>query len=244
MVGPFPWEKVPGRLFQHIARLFLCIALFAVVGHCPGMLARILRLLPTSTIEGYEHPELVSEIFAKTVAAEPAGEWPEIRDTATVLDFGGACGIHYKLARREAPFIRWAVVETPAMVRQAAQLETDHLRFFESIEAAATWLGTIDLMHSNGAVQYTPSPIEMVRRLADLGAERMQWKRLFFSEEPIAERQRSMLIENGPQSERRFRLSTKAVAYERKSLSRSEFEAAHGAYRVESSGPDWFTFVR
>ncbi|AWM02527.1 hypothetical protein [Bradyrhizobium amphicarpaeae] len=208
------------------------------------MLARILRLLPTSTIEGYEHPDLVSEIYAKTVAAEPTGEWPEIRNTETVLDFGGACGIHYKLARREAPLVRWAVVETPAMVRQAAQLETDHLRFFETIEAAASWLGTIDLIHSNGAVQYTPNPIEMVRQLAGVGAPRMQWKRLFFSDQPLAERQRSMLIENGPRAMGRVRFSTKAVTYDRKSFSRSEFEAAHVGYRVESSGSDWSDFVR
>lgn len=208
------------------------------------MLARILRLLPTSTIEGYEHPDLVSEIFAKTVAAEPVGEWPEIRDINTVLDFGGACGIHYKLARREAPFVRWAVVETPAMVRQAAQLETDYLRFFETIDAATLWLGTIDLMHSNGAVQYTSNPIVVVRQLAGVGAARMQWNRLFFSDQPRAERQRSLLIENGPQAERRVRLSTKAVAYERKSISRLEFEAAHADYRTEASGLDWFTFVK
>ncbi|MFT4121270.1 hypothetical protein [Bradyrhizobium sp.] len=209
------------------------------------MLTRLLRMLPSSTIEGYEHPELVSEIFAKTVAAEPAGEWPEVRGAETVLDFGGACGIHYKLARREAPLIRWAVVETPAMVRQAAQLETDRLRFFETVEAAASWLGTIDLMHSNGAVQYTAKPSETVRQLAGVGATRMHWKRLFFSDQPIAERQRSMLIENGPRTDgRRLRFTTKAVSYDRKSLSRAEFEAAHSGYRAEASGPDWFNFVK
>lgn len=208
------------------------------------MLARILRFLPISTVDGYEHPELVSEIFAKTVSADPTGEWPEIRGTGTVLDFGGACGIHYKLARREAPLIRWAVVETSAMVRKAAQLETDRLRFFDSIDVAASWLGTVDLMHSNGAVQYTPRPIETVRQLAGLGATRMQWKRLFFSDQPIAERQRSMLIENGPQSEGSFRFSTKAVTYDRKSFARSEFKAAHPGYRVDASGPDWFNFVK
>lgn len=204
------------------------------------MLARILRLLPATTIEGYEHPELVSEIFAKTAAAEPTGEWPEIRGVETVLDFGGACGIHYKLARREVPAIRWAVVETPAMVRQASQLATDNLRFFDTISAAAAWLGAVDLVHSSGALQYTPAPLDVVHELAGIGAARINWKRLFLSEEPISERQRSMLIENGPS----FRFSTKAVVYERKSLSRLEFESAHRGYRVEASGPDWFDFVR
>jgi putative methyltransferase (TIGR04325 family) len=204
------------------------------------MLARILRLLPTPTIEGYEHPELVSEIFKKTLAAEPAESWPEIRGTKSVLDFGGACGIHYKAAHREAPNIRWAVVETPAMVREASKLATDHLHFFESIEAAAAWLGDVDLIYSSGALQYTPSPIETVERLAGIGAAKMQWRRLFLSDHGISERQRSMMIENGPS----FRFSTKAVVYERKSLSRLEFESAHRGYRIEAGGPDWFDFVR
>lgn len=202
-------------------------------------------MLPSSTIEGYEHPELVSEIFAKTVATDPTGEWPEIRGTGSVLDFGGACGIHYKLARREVPLIRWAVVETPAMVQQAMQLETDRLRFFTNIGAARSWLGTVDLMHSNGAVQYTADPTETVLQLVNVGAARMQWRRLFFSEHPVAEHQRSMLIENGPRTGgQRLRLTTKAVSYERKSLSRSEFEAAHSGYHIAASGDDWCDFVK
>lgn len=227
-------------MFPILSLSFLRIARPAVVVHSPRMLARILRLLPTPTIEGYEHPELVSEIFKKTLAAEPAESWPEIRGTETVLDFGGACGIHYKAARREVPNIRWAVVETPAMVREGSKIATDQLRFFESIDEAAAWLGHIDLIHSSGALQYTPSPMETVEKLASVGAAKMQWRRLFLSDRPISEHQRSMLIENGPS----FRFSTKAVVYERKSLARGEFQDAHRGYRVEASGPDWFDFVR
>lgn len=204
------------------------------------MLARLLRLIPSKPLEGYENPELVSEIYKKTLAAEPTESWPEIRGTNTVIDFGGACGIHYKAARREAPLIRWAVVETPAMVREASNLSTDQLKFFDSIDAAAAWLGHVDLIYSSGALQYTSSPMETVEKLAHVGATKIQWRRLFLSDRQISEHQRSMLIENGPS----FRFSTKAVVYERKSLSRVEFENAHRGYRVEASGPDWFDFVR
>ncbi|MBW7965328.1 hypothetical protein [Bradyrhizobium sp. BR 10261] len=204
------------------------------------MLARLLRLLPAKTLEGYEDPEFVSEILAKTIAASPRGQWPEIRGIRTVLDFGGACGIHYKLAKLQEPLIRWAVVETPSMARAGSELATDRLQFFDSIDAAAKWLGEIDLMHSDGALQYTPAPAEIVRSLVGICAHRMQWRRLFLSERPTSEIQRSMLIENGPS----FRFSTKAVTYERKSLSRDEFRGAHRGYRVEASGPDWFDFVK
>jgi hypothetical protein len=44
-----------------------------------------------------------------------------------VLDFGGACGLHYKQA--QMPDVRRAVVETPAMVTRAAEIATDKLRF-------------------------------------------------------------------------------------------------------------------
>lgn len=204
------------------------------------MLARLLRLLPLDTVEGYEHPELVAEIFAKTVSAKPVGDWPAIRGTETVLDFGGACGIHYKLALTEQPMIRWAVVETAAMVQEASKLATERLRFFDNVQSAVDWLGHVDLVHSSGALQYAPQPLETAKRLANIGAPRMEWRRLFLSDLPVREMQRSMMIENGPA----FRFSTKAVVYERQSLSRKEFEELHSNYRVEASGSDWFDFVR
>ena len=84
------------------------------------MLSRIIRglqrrLFPTrEIIEGYEHADLVETIFQKTVAYEPQGNWPLMAGVRSVLDFGGGCGLHYKLARRRSPDIRWAVVEAPA----------------------------------------------------------------------------------------------------------------------------------
>jgi putative methyltransferase (TIGR04325 family) len=108
---------------------------------------------------------------------------------STVLDFGGACGLHYKLVSIQSPDIRWAVVETPAMVKRAAELATDKLQFFTSIDAAADWLGPVDVMHSNGALQYT--------QLCGLGAQTMVWDRVYLGERET-EIQVSHLANNGP----------------------------------------------
>jgi hypothetical protein len=55
---------------------------------------------PSETLAGYHEPELVEVIFQKTKAYDPRGNWPEMADVSSVLDFGGGCGLHYKLARR------------------------------------------------------------------------------------------------------------------------------------------------
>lgn len=83
---------------------------------------------PREVIEGYENVELVETIYRKTVAFQAEGNWP-LENVESVLDFGGGAGIHYKAARRQSPDVRWAVVETPAMVRRAKDLATDRLMF-------------------------------------------------------------------------------------------------------------------
>src|SRR5262245_28936400 len=128
---------------------------------------------PRDVIEGYEHDQLVETVFQKTRAYQPQGEWPLVAGASAVLDFGGGCGVHYKLAHLQSPDIRWAVVETPAMVRRASALATDRLRFFTEVAAAKSWLGSIDVMHSNGALQYTPDPLAVLDTLCGLKAKQM-----------------------------------------------------------------------
>src|SRR5436190_19119076 len=53
---------------------------------------------PREVIEGYEHDQLVGTIFQKTKAYKPEGGWPLMAGASAVLDFGGGCGLHYKLA--------------------------------------------------------------------------------------------------------------------------------------------------
>ena len=92
-----------------------------------GLVRRLRRKLapPRQVIEGYEHDQLVETVFQKTKAFQPAGDWPLMAGVSSVLDFGGGCGLHYKLARLQSPNIRWAVAETPAMARRASELATD-----------------------------------------------------------------------------------------------------------------------
>lgn len=76
-----------------------------------------------------------------------------------ILDFGGSFGLHYFLARQHLPRrYRWAVVETELIASLAAQIASDELKFFTSIEAARDWLGGIDVLHTSGTLQYTPDP--------------------------------------------------------------------------------------
>jgi putative methyltransferase (TIGR04325 family) len=204
------------------------------------MLGRILSLLPLKTLRGYENPELVETIFRKTVAYEPVEPWPEMEGVTSVLDFGGACGRHYKEARRQSPLIRWAVVDTPAMVARARELETDHLKFFTEISSAADWLGTIEVVHSNGAIQYAPSPLAVVRELCSLRAGRMMWYRLLFGDGP-GQIQISRLADNGPG---KTKTALKKVAYQQTPIAENDFIAAHVEYSIEARGPDWFKFAR
>ena len=88
-----------------------------------------------------------------------------------VLDFGGGFALCHFLLRRRMPHkSRWAVVETSQTVAMGKAFESEDLRFFDTIEAARAWLGEIDAVHINGALQYHPSPEVALESLASLGA--------------------------------------------------------------------------
>jgi putative methyltransferase (TIGR04325 family) len=204
------------------------------------MLRRLLKyLLPSDQIEGYEHPDLVNAIFSKTVAYVPEGHWPDIEGARTVLDFGGGCGLHYKQAR--LPNVRWAVVETPAMVACARELETDTLRFFTEINEAADWLQEIEVVHSNGALQYTSKPIKTLEQLCGLRAKRMIWDRCFLSDIDATEKQTSRLQDNGPNT---VNVKRARLTVERTPIPEPVFLRAHYDYVLERRGTDWFRFVK
>jgi len=117
-----------------------------------------------------------------------------------VLDFGGAFGLSYFLAKQRTRMpLAWAVVETPGFVKRSAGLETGELRFFDSVAAARTWLGNVDLAYTSGALQYTPSPEDTLASLLDLQPGVLALLRCAFSRDNrIIEIQSSLLSENGP----------------------------------------------
>ncbi|SHJ94860.1 putative methyltransferase, LIC12133 family [Bradyrhizobium lablabi] len=194
----------------------------------------------SETLEGYEQSELVDTIFKKTVAYEPDSDWPEMAGVSTVLDFGGGCGVHYKQAR--SPIVRWAVVETPLMVQRASELATDRLRFFTSVRDAANWLGSVDVMHSMGALQYVPDPARTLNALCEVRAKKMYWAKIALSAKTTKrENQLSLLGENGPGTIRKF--SGKAVRYTLTAIPEQTFLDAHKDYSLADRGVDWFRFV-
>jgi putative methyltransferase (TIGR04325 family) len=198
---------------------------------------------PTETIVGYEEPELIELIFQKTKAFSQRAEWKEMCGVSSVLDFGGGCGIHYKLALPQSPDIRWAVVETPAMVQRASQCATANLRFFTSIREAANWLGPIHVMHSNSALQYAPNPQHALALLCGLQAKVMLWQRLVLSKGSVERTvQISNLRDNGP-GKAPGSIKNKSVRYELTRIPESVFLGAHRDYHLEDRGKDWFRFT-
>jgi hypothetical protein len=193
-------------------------------------IARQIRFAFAEKLDGYENPELVDVVFRKTKAFRPTEPWTEIDGARTVLDFGGGCGIHYKMM--QSPSVRWAVVETRAMAERASEIATDKLRFFSNISDAAAWLGNIDVMHSSGSLQYAREPAATLRELCSLNAKVMLWKRVALSDKTETEIQSSLLIHNGPGEVKGVK--NKSVSYPLTRIPVSLFMSCHARYRVET----------
>ena len=168
-----------------------------------------------------------------------------------VLDFGGACGVHHKLATLLFPdaAFRWAVVETPSMARRARPLETDGLKFFGDIGSARTWLESVDLLNSNSVLQYLGDPLQTTRQLLELSPNIALWERLMLSNGPtVVGQHRTMLFNHGPGAvPPGFR--NRPVVNKVTRLSRTDFLSAHQArytlrYKAEESGFSTYLFSR
>lgn len=98
-----------------------------------------------------------------------------------VIDFGGACGAHYFLARSVLPNrykLNWIVVETPAMAKKASVLANDELRFLSSVQEAAQTLNQVDLLYTSGTLQCVDDPQQHLKDLVAVQAEYMLFNRL------------------------------------------------------------------
>ncbi|MCJ2133390.1 hypothetical protein MKK69_04820 [Methylobacterium sp. J-026] len=141
-------------------------------------------------------PSDASARRAVVLAQEMLGKPAAVR----VLDFGGACGLHHRMARATGIAVKWAVVETPAMVRKAASAGLDpDLRYFDTIDAARRWLGGVDCVYSSSALQYVPDAKDTVARLLALRAPVVAWARLNLTDGVTHSfEQVSRLADNGP----------------------------------------------
>jgi putative methyltransferase (TIGR04325 family) len=224
-----------------------------VVGRAPDV-ARRDPAQKSEPLVGYEAPELVDVVFRKTVALDRDALWGLPESSATdltglgvlfaarttrrhplrVLDFGGACGLHYRVVRTMFPdlSLKWAVVETPAMAKRAQELATDELGFFASIDAAATHLGGVDLVHSAGTIQYLEDPLRGARQLCSLGAAVLLWTRMttaLTQGDGDRSMQSSRLVANGP-GPAPHGTRDRDVEYQVTRVAERDFMALHSAY--------------
>lgn len=147
------------------------------------------------TQDAYQEKELIEVIFKKTLRfkndleAKPINMWvqpaygiisllPFIKqDVIKVLDFGGACGAHYFHTRKFIDNkLDWNVVETPAMVQQAKELENDELTFSDNLQQRE-----VDLVFTSGTLQCVDDPFKYLRKLVALKARYIFFSRLALS---------------------------------------------------------------
>lgn len=136
-----------------------------------------------------------------------------------VIDFGGGGGEHYAIVRTilgENRQLYWNVVETPAMAEAAnKKLAGGGLKFFDTIEGAAADLGHVNLVFTNGALQYTPEPLAFLRMLLAVRADHLFITRTAFStgNEKFITIQTSLLSANGPPGPLPYNFNDYTVRY-------------------------------
>jgi len=121
--------------------------------------------------------------------------------TLNVLDFGGACGMHYFTTKHTFPQItnlKWKIVETKAMVEKARTIENDELSFFDKIDQANKD-SKFNLIYSSGTIQYLSNPRATLKELIEIGSNYILLSRLSLStgNEDVISIQKSTLSSNG-----------------------------------------------
>jgi putative methyltransferase (TIGR04325 family) len=163
-----------------------------------------------------------------------------------VIDFGGAAGLHYFVAKEAFPnrSFRWAVIETEQMAEKAAALANDEVQFFTRLENGMSWLGGIDLMHCVGALQYVPEPTETLEALLALKAPIILWSKLMLGERYETFIQTSRLRDNGP-GPLLEGIPDRKVTYTGTHIGRGDFLARHqrAAYRLAWKAKDTDSFL-
>jgi putative methyltransferase (TIGR04325 family) len=119
-----------------------------------------------------------------------------------ILDFGGACGVHYFDAKRFIPkdvTLKWYIVETPQMIKSATdrRLYNDELEFISTVDEAKD---KIDIIHSSSALQYVPDPYEFTNKIINIEADWLLFNRMMLHEHErdFITVQKSLLSANGP----------------------------------------------
>jgi putative methyltransferase (TIGR04325 family) len=119
-----------------------------------------------------------------------------------ILDFGGACGAHYFLARaffQKECRLFWSVVETRKMCDYGRHLENDELHFFVDIESAIASMPRIDLVHTSGTLQCVDEPERYLGKLVSCAGRHLLFNRTGFTKgrHNVIAIHESLLSENG-----------------------------------------------
>ena len=136
----------------------------------------------------------------------------------TVLDFGGAAGTHYFIARSilsEDINLDWRVVETNQMSQEAKKqgLENSELKFFDSISNAVGY-SKINLVFASSSIHYTAKPYDFLTSLATIDAEMLMITRTPISDIPVVLLQNSALSANGiGEMPREIEVPDKMISY-------------------------------
>ena len=169
--------------------------------------------------DGYESTDLVDVVveknkrFSSSIKNNPILDLGTLRtiigiglvknkSKLSVIDFGGAGGFHYTLAKialGNETVLNWSVVETTAMMKKAKQLENNELKFYDSIHLAQKELVNVDLVFTSGALHCCPNPTESLEQLININAKYIFITRTAFnnSSSEIISTQISNLSENG-----------------------------------------------
>lgn len=183
------------------------------------------QALIASSVDGYENNQLVDVVVSKTqryrdrlaegkdAAAIDSSSSASLAallaatagDRAVhVIDFGGAAGAHYFLARAMLPntvALQWIVVETEAMATAArSTLANKELDFCSDLQEATGKVKQVDLLHSSGTLQCVENPYSCLENLVAVGAKFMLLNRLGLSrgDHDVITVHESMLSWNGP----------------------------------------------
>lgn len=119
-----------------------------------------------------------------------------------ILDFGGACGIHYYEVLPFIPedcIIKWTVIETNEMVNSAKKFGcgNHNLNFICNIDEVDA---EVDFIYSSCALLYVKDPYLDLDKLMKLNAKWILFNRMMFNEDDreIYTLQKSKLSANGP----------------------------------------------
>ena len=120
-----------------------------------------------------QHP-LISEITSLRTLIGLSLATRKHEQELNVIDFGGACGTHYFLAKAllgKKVNLRWHVVETTKMVSKAIGMEDGKLAFFDDLQKAKSKFNHVDIVFTSGALQYVPKPYEFLKQLTECRAD-------------------------------------------------------------------------